>query len=129
MQNNPNTYTDVTPEKQEALKIHAQYEKKQDTQLQQLKSLDKKVKGPANGFAYTFGTVSALIMGAGMSLVMTDIGATVGLGESLVSGIVIGTVGLVLALINYPIYKSILKGRKKKYADQILTLSQQILQQ
>lgn len=55
-------------------KIRTQYTEKEHTGLDELKELDTKVKRPANVFAYIFGSISAIIMGAGMSLVMTDIG-------------------------------------------------------
>lgn len=54
-------------------KIRSQYTEKESTELDALRALDTKVKRPANVFAYMFGSVSAIIMGAGMSLVMTDI--------------------------------------------------------
>ena len=108
-------------------KIRTQYTEKQHTELDELKALDAKVKGPANVFAYIYGSISAMIMGCGMSLVMTDIGTTLGLADTMVPGIAIGVVGLVLALLTYPIYKGILNSRKKKYADRILTLSENIL--
>lgn len=108
-------------------KIRTQYTEKEDTVLDVLKTLDAKVKRPANVFAYVFGSISAIIMGSGMSLVMTEIGTTVGLENSMVPGIVIGVVGLLLAVINYPIYKGILNRRKAKYADQIIHLSDSII--
>ena len=110
-----------------AQKIRTQYMEKQSTELDALRELDAKVKRPANVFAYTFGSVSAIVMGAGMSLVMTDIGATIGLASAMVPGIVIGVVGLGMALLNYPIYKGILNSRKNKYAPQILKLSEKIM--
>ena len=110
-----------------AQKIRAQYVEKQSTALDELRALDNKVKRPANVFAYTFGSVSAIIMGAGMSLVMTDIGATIGITNALIPGIIVGIAGLAMALINYPIYKSILGSRKKKYAEKILELSGNIM--
>ena len=58
-----------------AQKIRTQYMEKTPSELDALRELDAKVKRPANAFAYTFGSISAIIMGAGMSLVMTDIGA------------------------------------------------------
>ncbi|MDD6654225.1 MAG: hypothetical protein PUE59_04320 [Treponema sp.] len=58
-------------------KIRSQYTEKESTELDALRELDAKVKRPANVFAYVFGSISVIIMGAGMSLVMTDIGATV----------------------------------------------------
>ena len=108
-------------------KIRTQYTEKQHTELDELKALDAKVKRPANAFAYTYGSVSAIIMGAGMSLVMTEIGAIIGLASSIVPGIAIGVVGMTMALSTYPIYKKILNSRKKKYAGRIMELSDKIM--
>ena len=108
-------------------KIRTQYTEKQHTELDALKELDAKVKNPANAFAYTYGSVSAIIMGAGMSLVMTEIGAIIGLTSALIPGIAIGVVGLGMALSTYPIYKGILNSRKKKYAPEILKLSEKLM--
>ena len=110
-------------------KIRTQYTEKQHTELDELKALDAKVKKPANVFAYTFGSISAIVMGAGMSLVMTDIGAVIGLSNAMVPGIAIGIVGMGMALSTYPIYKKMLNSRRKKYAPQILELSEKIMQQ
>ncbi|MBQ2308259.1 MAG: dihydropteridine reductase, partial [Clostridia bacterium] len=108
-------------------KIRTKYVEKKDSSLDELRKLDKKVKAPAEVFAYIFGSISALIMGAGMSLVMTDVANMLGLGDMTVPGIAVGVVGMVLAIVNYPIYKGILTSRKKKYADKILALSNKIL--
>lgn len=110
-----------------AQKIRTQYMEKQSTELDALRELDAKVKRPVNRFSYVFGSISALIMGAGMSLVMTEIGATLGIANAVVPGVIIGVVGLIMALMNYPMYQKILQGRKKKYASQILKLSEKIM--
>ena len=110
-----------------AQKIRTQYMEKESTELDELRSLDAKVKHPANVFAYVFGSISAIIMGAGMSLVMTDIGATIGMENAMVPGIVIGVLGMIMALANYPIYNGILDSRKKKYGAEILALSEKIM--
>lgn len=109
-------------------KIRSQYTEQEHTELDELKALDAKVKKPANVFAYTYGSISAIIMGAGMSLVMTDIGAVIGLESAMVLGIAIGVVGLGLALSTYPIYKNMLNARKKKFASRIMALSDKIMQ-
>ena len=108
-------------------KIRTQYTEKQHTELDELKALDAKVKKPANVFAYTYGSVSAVIMGTGMSLVMTDIGAIVGLVSAMVPGIAVGVIGMGMALSTYPIYKKILNNRKKKYAAEIMALSDKLM--
>ena len=113
-----------------AQKIRAQYMEKQASELDDLKALDAKVKRPAAVFAYIFGSVSAIVMGAGMSLVMTPIAEQIGLSaDPLIPGIVTGVIGLILAVVNYPIYKGILNSRKKKYADKILELSNKLLRE
>ena len=107
-------------------KIRTQYMEKQHTELDELRELDRKVKAPVNAFAYSFGAVSALIMGCGMSLIMTDIGQTIGMASPMTPGIVIGLVGMVMATVNYPIYNGILTRRRKKYAQQIIALSDRL---
>ena len=115
-------------EQKTAEKIRNKYVEEQATDLDALRELDAKVKRPANIFSYIFGGISAIIMGAGMSLIMTDIAEQIGLGiDPLIPGIVIGVVGMFMALINYPIHKGIMKSRKKKYSSEILALSDKIM--
>lgn len=108
-------------------KIRTQYTEKEYTELDELKALDGKVKRPAGVFAYIFGSVGAVIMGSGMSLVMTDIAGIVGVQNPMPFGIIIGIIGMLMAIINYPIYKRILSARRRKYADKIISLSNHIL--
>ena len=108
-------------------KIRSQYTEKESTELDALRELDAKVKRPANVFAYIFGSISTIIMGAGMSLVMTDIGTRVGISDSMLPGIIIGIAGMFMAIINYPIYKGILGARRKKFADKIIAISDKIM--
>ena len=109
-------------------KIRTQYIEKQYSELDALKALDAKVKKPTNIFAYTYGSISAVIMGSGMSLVMTDIGAKIGLTSTMVPGVVIGIVGMGMALTTYSLYKKMLGNRKKKFAPQIMELSERLMQ-
>lgn len=110
-------------------KIRSQYLEKEHTRLDALKELDAKVKRPANVFAYVYGSISAIVMGAGMSLVMTDIGSVIGLADGMVPGILVGILGLALAMTTYPIYKAILARRKKQYGPAILELSEQLMKE
>lgn len=103
--------------------IRSHYETPAATRLDELKALDKRVKAPATRFAWSFGTLAALVMGSGMSLIMTDIGTALGLGDAWLPGLVVGILGLVLALVTYPIYRKILAARRRKYAGQILALA------
>ena len=108
-------------------KIRTEYTEKGHSELDELRELDAKVKRPANAFAYTFGSIAAIIMGAGMSLVMTDIGSTLGLESTMTPGIIIGIIGMVMAIVNYPVYKKMLTARRKKFAGKIIELSDKIM--
>ena len=110
-------------------KIRTQYMEKESTELDALRKLDARVKKPANVFAYVFGSLGAIIMGSGMSLVMTDIGSKIGMTEVMVPGIIVGVIGMLMVIANYPIYKKILGSRRKKYADEIMALSDKIVNQ
>ena len=110
-----------------AQKIRAQYMEKESTELDALRELDKKVRRPADILAYITGSLGAIVMGAGMSLTMTEIGAMIGMKETMLPGIVIGVAGMAMAVANYPLHKKILGSRRKKYADQIMELSDKLM--
>ncbi|MBO5332884.1 MAG: dihydropteridine reductase [Clostridia bacterium] len=103
--------------------IAKEYAPKDDSKIVALKKLDQKAKRPANVFAYTFGIISSLVAGLGMSLAMNVIGGTTAF---MVLGIVIGIIGFACCGINYPIYKRILENGKKKYAFEIVELAREI---
>ena len=42
-------------------------------------------------------------------------------------GIIIGIIGMLMTIVNYPIYKRLLGKRRKKYADKIIALSDNIM--
>ncbi len=108
--------------------IRSQYIEREPSRLDELKKLDRKVKRPAKIFGYVFGTVGALVMGSGMSLIMTDIGQTLGLhGDLTAAAVAIGVLGMVMAAVNYPICKKILAHRKQRYGAQVLKLSAEIM--
>ena len=117
-------------EQNQAEKIRGKYTEHEKTDLDKLYELDAQVRRPAKSFSYIFGSISAVIMGAGMSLIMTDIGSYIGLSRAdinMIIGIAVGGAGLILSLLTYPIYKGILRSRKKKYAKEIIALSDKII--
>ena len=84
------------------------------------------MKRPANVFAYIYGSVSAIIMGSGMSLAMTELGAALG-NLAMVLGIAVGVAGMVLVALAYPAYNRVLKKEREKIAPQILNLTDELL--
>ena len=115
----------MTTEMQAIQKIRASYMQKETTKLEQLKEMDRKVKRPAQIFAYVFGSLSSLVLGTGMSLAMKVIGTSIPYVMPI--GIGVGLLGILLVSVNYPIYKGILKSRKKRYSSRIIELSDSLL--
>ena len=100
--------------------IAKDYAPKEDSKIVALKKLDNRAKLPATIFTYSWGIVFTLILGTGMSLSMQVI------GNSMALGVVVGIVGLIGCVVNYPIYKKILENGKAKYAYEIVQLAREI---
>ena len=107
-----------------AQQIANEYTPKDTSKIVKLRKLEKKAKQGANIFAYSFGLLSALVFGVGMSLSMKIIGN--GSMALTVLGIIIGIIGFALVSVNYPIYKKLLEKGKKKYAFEIVELAKEI---
>ena len=103
--------------------IAKEYAPKDNSKVVALRKLDAKAKNPANIFAYTFGIISALVLGTGMSLAMQVIGSGI---TGMILGIIIGVIGIIGCCVNYPIYKKLLEKGKEKYAYEIVELAREI---
>ena len=100
--------------------IAKEYAPKDSSKIVALRKLDRKAKLPATIFTYTFGIISTLVLGTGMCLSMQVI------GDNMVLGIIIGMIGMLGCGVNYPIYRRMLEGGKKKYAYEIVQLAREI---
>ena len=81
-----------------AEQIASEYAPKEDRKIVTLMKLNRKAKQGAEIFAYTFGVVSSLILGTGMSFAIGVIG-----DKSIITmivGIVVGLVGIFGVSIN-----------------------------
>ncbi|MBR2447051.1 MAG: hypothetical protein IKB28_10370 [Clostridia bacterium] len=98
-----------------------------DDKIKRLHDLDASVHSRASAASIAVGTVGALIMGAGMSIVMTEFGQFFGLGAFTAPiGIAIGVVGLAIAICAYPLYRTVSERRRKKIAPEILSLLEEL---
>ena len=70
-----------------AEQVANEYAPKDTSKVVKLKKLDSKAKMPATIFTYSFGIISALVLGVGMCLTMGEIGN--GTTVSMVFGIII----------------------------------------
>ena len=98
-----------------------EYAPKDTSKVIALRKLDARAKLPATVFTYSFGIISALVLGVGMCLTMGQIAC--GTTGSFVLGIVIRIIGMIGMGVNYPIYKKLLANGKKKYAFEIMELA------
>ena len=106
--------------------IAKEYAKKDDSKVIALRKFDCRAKMPATIFTYTFGKISALILGVGMCLAMKVIGSGTAM---MILEIIIGIVGIILISVNYPIYKKMLAAGKNKYAYDIMKLAKEIAEE
>ena len=126
MENNAFEYTYSPQRQQEVEEIRRQYLPKEEDKLAELRKLHAIPTQKAQAAALAVGVIGALILGTGMSLCMTDIGAALGRLAMMV-GIAVGLVGMVLAALAYPVYNRVLKKQRAKVAPQILHLSEELL--
>jgi hypothetical protein len=78
MENNAFEYTYSAQRQQEVEEIRRQYLPKEEDKLAELRRLHAIPTQKAQAAALAVGVIGALILGTGMSLCMTDIGAALG---------------------------------------------------
>ena len=102
---------------------------KAEDKMARLRKLDASVTRAAQIVALIFGIVGAIILGLGMSIIMTDLSEFMGLGNdmAMIVGIIIGIVGVVLVSVAYPIYNVIVKIKRKKIAPEIIRLTDELM--
>ncbi len=124
------TYTYSAAQQEEIAAIRRKYVA--DTQptlvdkMEQLRQLDAGVSRKASTIGLSVGILSAIIMGSGMSLVMTDLGSKIGIHSPFLPGVLIGIVGMVGVIAAYPVYQRVLRKEREKIAPQILKLTEEL---
>jgi len=122
-------YTYSAKEQEEIRRIRKKYAApdEEEDKMAQLRRLDASVYSKATTVAVVVGVIGALVMGLGMSLVMTDIGAALGTVLAMAIGIGIGAVGIILVCLAYPLYNRTLKKEREKIAPEILRLTDALM--
>ena len=126
MDNHSFEYTYSAEQQKEVEEIRKKYLPKEEDKMEQLRKLHAIPTQKAQAASLAVGIIGALIMGTGMSLAMTDIGAELG-SLAMVLGIFAGVAGMVLAALAYPAYNRVLKKQREKIAPEILRLSDELL--
>ena len=126
MENNSFEYTYSSQQRQEIEAIRKKYLPKEEDKMEQLRRLHSIPTQKAQAASIAIGVLGALILGTGMSLCMTDLGAVLG-PMAMVIGILTGILGLVMVALAYPLYNTVLRKERQRIAPEILRLSEELL--
>ena len=127
MENNDHfSFTYSAEQQKEIEAIRKKYLPREEDKMEQLRKLHAIPTQKAQACSIALGVIGTLILGSGMSLFMTELGAALG-GLAMVIGILIGIVGMVLVALAYPLYSHVLKKEREKIAPEILRLSDELL--
>lgn len=119
-------YTYSAQQQQEIEAIRKKYLPKEEDKMDKLRRLHGSATQKAKAASISVGVIGTLILGTGMSLVMTELGDA--LGEfAMGAGILTGLLGLILVALAYPTYNGTLKRERKRIAPEILRLTEELL--
>ena len=126
MENNQSfEYTYSPQRQQEVEEIRKAYLPKEEDKMAELRRLHAIPTQKAQAASIAVGVIGALILGTGMSLCMTKLGAALGM-FAFVIGILIGLTGLAMVALAYPIYNRILHKERERIAPEILRLADEL---
>lgn len=126
MENHSFEYTYSAQQKREVEEIRKKYLPKEEDKMEQLRRLHSIPTRKAQAASIAIGVLGTLILGTGMSLCMTDLGAALG-HLAMVIGILVGILGLVMVALAYPLYNTVLRKERQQIAPEILRLSEELL--
>lgn len=127
MENNQSfEYTYSAERQQEVENIRKKYLPREEDKMEQLRRLHHSATHKAQAASIAIGVIGTLILGTGMSLCMTDLGAKLGhLG--MILGVLIGIAGMVMVGMGYPVYNRVLQKERQRIAPEILRLTDELL--
>ena len=127
MENNHSFEFTYSAEQQQEIKaIREKYLPKGEDKMETLRKLHSIPTRKAQAGSIALGLMGALVLGTGMSLCMTPIGAALG-SFSMVLGILIGITGMVMTALACPMYHRILKKERQRIAPEILQLTEELM--
>lgn len=126
MDNHSFEYTYSAERQQEIEAIRKKYLPQEEDKMEQLRRLHSIPTQKAQVASIVVGVLGTLILGTGMSLCMTQLGASLG-HFAMVLGILVGLAGLVMVALAWPLYSCVLKKERARIAPEILRLSEELL--
>ena len=113
-------------QQEEIQSIRQKYVPKEESKMDKLRALDARVNQKATMVSIIVGVIGAMILGSGMSLIMTDFGKALG-DAAFPVGIASGVLGIALVALAYPVYHRTLKKEREKIAPQIIQLTDELM--
>lgn len=113
-------------QQEELNRIRQKYVPREADKMERLRALDTSVEKKAAAAALSVGIEGTIIMGLGMSLVMSELGTSLGT-FALPVGIVVGIAGLIVLACAYPLHRHLLKLEREKIAPEILKLTDELM--
>lgn len=122
-------YTYSAKEQDEIKRIRQKYQIQEEDSMTLLRKLDASATNRATGIALVIGIVGALILGMGMSLIMTDFAMMLGMTgmTNMIVGIIAGILGIILVMLAYPVYSKVLNRERERIAPEILRLTDELM--
>ena len=131
MDNNGNESFKMTysgKQQEEIKNIRSKYVSTEESTIDRIKRLDGNVTKKATVRSLILGIIGTLIMGIGMSFVMTEIGRIFGEGYiGMIVGCIIGIIGIAIVALAYPVYNGTLKNERKRIAPEIIRLTDELM--
>ncbi len=122
-------YTYSAKEQEELKKIRQKYmpdSNGKEDKMERVRRLDKGANDKAQIISLALGIIGALILGTGLSMILTDIASALGIFATIL-GVIIGVIGGALAGIAYPAYSYVLKRERAKIAPEIIRLTDELI--
>ncbi|MBQ9121651.1 MAG: MotA/TolQ/ExbB proton channel family protein [Clostridia bacterium] len=131
MENNKESfhYTYSAEQQAEIKRIRKKYVKAEEDKMERLRRLDASVTGTATAVSLVFGILGTLILGLGMSFIMSDLQEILGSHRDLAMplGLALGLIGVVLVSLAYPLYQHVTRKARERVAPEIIRLTDELM--
>ena len=109
-------YTYSAKQQSEIANIRKKYMPAEEDKMELLRKLDRSVTTKGTVISLIVGILGALILGVGMSF-----------EGMVISGLIVGIIGIAVVSVAYPIYLKVTKAERERIAPEIIRLSDELM--